>query len=115
MNSSTRPINKKSLTEPVPSSRRLDSSHSNEESNKKKLTKRKHSISPVPHTPITIKKRTKNESSIKKSHSKRKENKTEEDESENEDNDQQKKSTVAKRKLNLDLSSKINISFEKSN
>jgi hypothetical protein len=85
-------------------------SRSNEESTKKKLsiTKRKHSISPGPHTPVTIKKRTKTDSSIKKTHSKRKESKTEEDESESEeDKEKQRKSTVAKRKLNLDLSSKL--------
>jgi len=84
-----------------------------EESNKKKssqsITKRKHSISPIPHTPITIKKRTKTDSSIKKTHSKRKESKTEEEEeSENEeDKEKQQKPTVNKRKLNLDLSSKL--------
>ncbi len=84
-----------------------------EESHKKKssqsITKRKHSISPIPpHTPITIKKRTKTDSSIKKTHSKRKESKTEEDESENEeDKEKQQKPTVNKRKLNLDLSSKL--------
>jgi len=72
-----RPINKKSLTEPV--IRRLERSHSNEESTKKKLSKRKHSISPLPSTPITIKKRTKHDSSIKKSHSKRKEAEQEEE------------------------------------
>jgi hypothetical protein len=98
LNTTTRPATKKSLTEPV-----TPSHHSNEESNKKKSTKRKHSISPLPHTPITIKKRTKNETSIKKSHLKRQESETEEDE------DDRKKSTVNKRKLNLDLSSMLKI------
>lgn len=80
----------------------------NEEISKKKssesISKRKHSISPLPHTPITVKKRTKTDSSIKKTSSKRKEIKAEENESEN---DEEKKSPVNKRKLNLDLSSKL--------
>jgi len=91
-------------------------SRPSEESNKKKLsqsiTKRKHSISPIPHTPITIKKRAKTDSSIKKTHSKRKETKTEEEEEEEEseneeDKEKLQKPTVNKRKLNLDLSSKL--------
>jgi hypothetical protein len=63
-------------------------------------------MSPISHTPIIIKKRTKNDSLVKKTHSKRKEKKTEEEESEDENADTQQKSTVNKRKLNLDLSSK---------
>ncbi len=91
---------------PVTPSRRSD-----EDAHKKKsshtISKRKHSSSPVPHTPVTIKKRIKNDSSMKKTHSKRKERETEEEQSGNEEDDsQEKKSTVVKRKLNLDLSSK---------
>jgi hypothetical protein len=92
--------------------RRSINKTSNEGSNKKKLSepvkKRKHSTSPIPHTPIIIKKRTKNDSSMKKSHSKRKESKTEEEEEEeSEKEEEQNKSPVTKRKLNLDLSSKL--------
>ena len=105
-----RSLNKKSLTSEVVTPTRRLGTHASEESARtnlsRSITKRKHSISPLPHTPITIKKRTKNDSSIKKTHSKRKESKTEENESEDEDN-KQKKSTVPKRKLNLDLSSKF--------
>lgn len=59
---------------------------------------------------MTIKKRSKTDSIIKKTPSKRKENKKEqEDDSDNEEekDKQQKISTVNKRKLNLDLSSKL--------
>jgi hypothetical protein len=112
INTSTPTIARRSINKisPVTPPRR-SVTHPNEESNKKQLSqsikKRKHSISPIPHTPIIIKKRTKTDSSIKKTHSKRKESKTEEEESEHEeDKDNQTKSTVVKRKLNLDLSSK---------
>ncbi|CAF3249154.1 unnamed protein product [Rotaria sp. Silwood2] len=107
-----RSINKKVLTSepitPTPRISRRSGTHPIVESTRtnspRLITKRKHSISPIPHTPITIKKRTKNESSIKKTPSIRKETKIQEDEIEDNKNDQQNKSTVVKRKLNLDLS-----------
>ncbi|UJR10028.1 hypothetical protein I4U23_014251 [Adineta vaga] len=110
--SAKRPGTKRSLTsEPVtPSSRgiRRSGTHPNDESTKsnssKSTTKRKHSTSPIPSTPLGIKKRAKENSSIKKSHSKRKEIKPEETESEKEDTDNEQIPTVTKRKLNLDLS-----------
>ncbi len=103
--------NKKSLTSelitPSPRVIRRSGTHPIEESNSSRsIKKRKHSMSPISHAPIIIKKRTKNDSLVKKTHSKRKEKKTEEEESEDEDADTQQKSTVNKRKLNLDLSSK---------
>ncbi|CAF1051676.1 unnamed protein product [Rotaria sordida] len=108
-----RSINKKSLTSetitPTPRISRRSGTHPIIESTKittpRLITKRKHSMSPIPHIPITIKKRTKNDSSIqKKSLSTRKDTKIQEDEIEDDKNDQQNKSTVIKRKLNLDLS-----------
>ncbi|CAM4797785.1 unnamed protein product [Rotaria magnacalcarata] len=107
-----RSINKKALTSepitPTPRISRRSGTHPTVESSKtnspRLLAKRKHSASPLPQTPITIKKRTKNDSSIKKTPSIRKEVKVEEDEVEDDTNEQQDKSTVGKRKLNLDLS-----------
>ncbi|CAF3351175.1 unnamed protein product [Rotaria socialis] len=107
-----RSINKKALTSgpitPTPRISRRSGTHPIVESSKTNSprlhTKRKHSASPIPQTPITIKKRTKNDSSIKKTPSIRKEVKIEEDEVEDDTNEQQDKSTVGKRKINLDLS-----------
>ncbi|CAF1143595.1 unnamed protein product [Rotaria sp. Silwood1] len=107
-----RSINKKVLTSetitPTPRISRRSATHPIIESTKtispRLITKRKYSISPISHTPITIKKRTKNDLSIKKISSIRKETKIQEDEIEDNKNDQQNKSTVVKRKLNLDLS-----------
>jgi hypothetical protein len=96
-----RSLNKKS-TIPTPRVIRRSATHPVEES-KKAIVKRKHSIS---NTPIIIKKRVKNDSPVRKTPSKQKESKTEEEEESNDD-DNQNISTVAKRKLNLDLSSKL--------
>jgi hypothetical protein len=101
INTSTPTITRRSIN-----NRNFPVIHPKEESNKKKvpIAKRKHSISPIPHTPIPIKKRTKTDSSMNKSHMKRKESKPEVEESDHEeDND---KPIIGKRKLNLDLSSK---------
>jgi hypothetical protein len=110
--------NKKPFTiEPkTPSPRLIRRSdiHLNEELNKitsaRSAIKRKHStnsISPTSTTSsIIIKKRARNESPLKKQHSKnkRKESQTEDDPS---DDDKHTKSTSLKRKINLDLSSKL--------
>ncbi|CAF3716208.1 unnamed protein product [Adineta steineri] len=122
MNTSTtttttrRSTTKKSLTsEPItPTSRviRRSTTHPVEESTKtnssRSITKRKHSISSIPQTPVTIKKRTKQDSPVKKTPSKRKEKEVEaeaeEEEQESEDEDNKKIPTVTKRTLNLDLS-----------
>ncbi|CAF4434435.1 unnamed protein product, partial [Adineta steineri] len=90
-----------STTHPVEESTKTNSSRS--------ITKRKHSISSIPQTPITVKKRTKQDSPVKKTPSKRKEKEVEEEaeeeqESEDEDDDNKKIPTVTKRTLNLDLS-----------
>ncbi|CAF2903185.1 unnamed protein product [Rotaria sp. Silwood2] len=102
--------NKKSLTN---ESLTLQSIHRNEELNKtpslRSTNKRKHStnsLSPIAMISSVVKKRTKNESPVKKPNfkinsNKRKESLTEDDQS---DNEKQIQSTGAKRKLNLDLS-----------
>lgn len=90
-------------------SRRSDN-QLNESTSTRSITKRKHSInstSPISTTSsILMKKRVKQESPGRKSQgkSKRKESQTEEDQS---DDDQHTKTNGSKRKLSLDLSSKI--------
>lgn len=110
-----RSLNKKALTsEPVTSSPRISrrsATHPINESTKtpslssttpRLNSKRKHSISPV-----TISKRTKTDSSVKKTPSISKKLKIEDNVSEDDEPEEQNKPTVAKRKLNLDLSSKF--------
>jgi hypothetical protein len=73
-----------------------------------KSNKRKHStnsLSPISNTSsVIIKKRAKNDSPSKKHQNKRKQSQTEDDHS---DDDQKSNSTLTKRKLSLDLSSKL--------
>ena len=93
---------------------RRSGTHPIEEKNSSRLVdKRKRSISPVVHTPIAIKKRMKKVTPVKKSHSTRKRNKSEENQLDSEDNRKQTKSTVYKRRLNLDLSSRYSLNQRK--
>ncbi|CAF4493685.1 unnamed protein product, partial [Rotaria magnacalcarata] len=110
-------LNKKSFTTEPLSPRMISESdnHPIEELSKTPLSKvsnkRKHStnsLSPISNTPAIVKKRVKNESQLKKQHSKlnnnnmkRKESLTEDDPS---DDDKQIESTADKRRFNLDLS-----------
>jgi hypothetical protein len=105
--SNKKPLSIEPITPPPRNIRRSDI-HPTEDLNKSN-SKRKHStnsLSPISDTSsIIVKKRAKNDSPLKKQHSKTNSNKRKESHTEDDQSDDN--STCTKRKINLDFSSKL--------